>query len=240
MSLGVFFYAPVYYQFVTPYYSDDLVTFFLGDCREILDWTACDGLLVDPPYGRGWKQGKVWGDRYHADDTHEGIAGDDNTELRDWALTQMNGKLTACFGDLMLPPPVGTKQVLVYLKPADVGGRGATAGYRRDLEAIYLIGPWPSGLGGQTSLLGTGSRNGAGAHGLAGRYKHPHAKPVDVMEKLVGCFPVGTVIADPFAGSGSSLVAARNRGYRAVGVEVDERYAERVASRLSQQTLFNI
>ncbi len=223
---------------MVPYYSDELVTLYLGDAREINAWTQCGGMLTDPPYGRSWKQGKVWGDRTHVDDSHEGIAGDDSTELRDWALEVMSGKLVACFGDLMLPPPEGTKQVLGYHKPADVGGHGATAGFRRDLEAIYLIGPWKSGLGGGTSVLKTAARNGAGAHGLTGRYKHPHAKPIDVMEKLVGCFPSTTVIADPFAGAGSTLVAARNKGYRSVGVEIEEQYAEIIASRLSQQSLF--
>ena len=223
-----------------PYYADDLVTLWLGDCREEPEWLHADVLVTDPPYGRGWRQGRGMPSHGRRERTrskgHDGIAGDDDTAARDAALTLWGDRHAVVFGDLMLTPPAGTRQVLIYRKAPDAGSRGATAGYRRDAEAVYLLGPWPSGIGGRSSVIGTAARIQGSDHGLAARAGHPHAKPVDVMETLIAACPPG-VIADPFAGSGSTLVAARNLGRRAIGVEIDEAYCEKAARRLSQGVL---
>jgi DNA methylase len=223
---------------MTPYYADDLVTLWLGDCREVAGWLEADVLVTDPPYGRGWRQGgnmPSFG-KFARGAGHDGIAGDQDTASRDAALDLWGDRPTVVFGDLMLAPPPGNKQTLIYRKPPDAGARGATGGYRRDVEAVYLIGPWASGLGGRSSVLESGARSQGNPYACAARYGHPHAKPVDVMETLIAACPPG-VIADPFTGSGSTLVAARNLGRKAVGVELDERYAEKAARRLSQGVL---
>jgi len=100
----------------------------------------------------------------------------------------------------------------------------------------YLLGPWPTGIGGRSSVIATRTPTQGNPNSPQGRYKHPHAKPLDVMEQLIEACPPG-VIADPFAGSGSTLVAARNLGRRAIGVEIDERYCEIAARRLAQGVL---
>jgi DNA modification methylase len=216
-----------------PYYSDEHVTLYLGDCREVAEWLSADILVTDPPYGRGWKQGA---EPSKNGERHDGIAGDGDTTTRDAALAAWNGRPAVVFGDLMLPPPAGNKLTMAYRKPANAGTRGAIGGFRRDLEAIYLIGSWPSGIGGQSSLFATGARSQSGSAGTPGRYGHPHAKPVDVMETLISACPPG-VVADPFAGSGSTLVAARNLGRQVIGVELEEKYCEQAARRLSQMVL---
>lgn len=218
-----------------PYYSDGSVTLYHGDCREIAEWLVADVLVTDPPYGRGWKQGRLKAP-HQADDSHAGITGDADTRVRDFALALWADRPAIVFGDLMLTPPTGTKLVGVYRKPPNAGTRGAIGGFRRDAEAFYLIGAWAAGLGGRTSVIATGAPSQGNPSSPQGRYGHPHAKPVDVMEELVGMCPPG-VIADPFAGSGSTLVAARNLGRKAIGVEVDERYCELIATRLSQDVL---
>lgn len=226
---------------LTPYWSDGKVSLYLGDCRELGHWCQADALVTDPPYGRAWKQGTIAVPGRESAG-RRGIANDQDTSARDyvlglWTAPCVTPRCAAVFGDLMLAPPAGAKHVLIYRKPPDAGIRGAVGGYRRDAEAVYLIGPWPSALGGRSSVLESGARQVGGSVGPAGRYGHPHAKPVDVMETLIAACPDGT-IADPFAGSGSTLIAARNQGRRAIGVEIDERYCEMAARRLSQGDLF--
>lgn len=216
-----------------PYYADANVTLFHGKAEEVAEWLDADVLVTDPPYGRGWKQGRLKA-AHQADDRHAGIAGDADTSTRDTALALWGGTRPAlAFGDPMLPPPAGTKLVGFYRKPPNAGTRGAIGGFRRDVEVFYLLGPWPAGLGGRSSIVATAAPSQGNPSSPQGRYAHPHAKPLDVMEALVSACPPG-VIADPFAGSGSTLVAARNLGRRAIGVEVEERYCEMVAKRLAQ------
>ena len=72
--------------------------------------------------------------------------------------------------------------------------------------------------------------------GYAG--KHPCEKPILMMEHIIATSTKpGDTILDPFAGSGSTLRAAKNLGRHAVGVELEERYCEITAQRLAQETL---
>ena len=218
---------------MTPYWQGDGITLYLGDCREITAWLAADVLVTDPPYGIGWRRGVK---RSRGDSGHTGITGDADTTTRDAALQLWGDRPAVVFGSFYAPQPASVRHVAVYRKPPDAGAVGSTTGYRRDLEPVFLTGPWPLQAVRWSSLITTIAPCQGNPYGVAATSGHPHAKPVDVMETLIAACPPGT-IADPFAGSGSTLVAARNQGRQAIGVEIDERYAERAARRLDQGIL---
>lgn len=222
-----------------PYYSDETVTLYLGDCREVTAWLEADVLVTDPPYGIGWRHKDGWtnaegGGGHRSSGNALSIANDADASVRDAALAMWGDRLALVFGDILRHVPLNAVHALFYAKSADAGIRGARAGRRKDVEAIFMLGPWPVGVGGESSVLRSGGRV-AGPRGMALRAGHPHAKPLDVLEELIGLAP--GVIADPFAGSGSTLIAAKQLGRRAIGVEIEERYCEIAAKRLRQDVL---
>jgi site-specific DNA-methyltransferase (adenine-specific) len=71
-----------------------------------------------------------------------------------------------------------------------------------------------------------------------GRAVHPTQKPLGILRPLIAySVPREGTVLDPFAGSGSTLLAARDLGRRAIGVEVREEYAEAAVRRLAQGVL---
>ena len=133
----------------------------------------------------------------------------------------------AVFGSWRAPKLANVKQTLVWRKPVDAGVVGSVTGFRNDTELIFLTGKWPKRNASSSSVLTTD----VGMHSYLNG--HPHAKPVAVMSALINA--TSGVIADPFAGSGATLIAARNLGRKVIGVELEEKYCELIVKRLSQQ-----
>lgn len=244
-----------------PYYRDDLVTLYFGDCLDVTEWLSADVLVTDPPYGIKWTTHGVsrtsFADSVRGDFNGQhrptlSIQNDESTETRDAALRLWGTKPGFVFGSLLMPNPEATKHVAVYIKPLDAGSLTALGRLRRDVEAIYVIGgssewrPKKTGRGAlpqskrppsemRSSAFQTRVRLAGTSAGLAARSGHPHAKPLDVLGDLIKQH--SGIVADPFAGSGSTLVAAKELGRHAIGIEVDERYCEIAAKRLAQDCL---
>lgn len=208
------------------YYADDQVTLYHGDCLEVDAWLAADVLVTDPPYGMAFQSG-------HRAEAHAPIAGDRDTAVRDDALGAWGTRPAAVFGTWRAPRPDSTRQVLVWHKRGVGPGMGdLSAAFGTSHEEIYLLGKWEKRATRCGSVITTESSPSE----LTTRVGHPTPKPIGLMEILVSAAPDG-VIADPFAGSGSTLIAARNLGRQSIGVEIEERYCELIARRLDQMCL---
>jgi DNA modification methylase len=211
-----------------PYYSDSMVTLYHGDCREITEWLAADVLVTDPPYGMAYESN-------HNRDKRNAkvgcpVAGDQDTTIRDAALTAWGHRPALVFGKWSCPRPAATKARLIWDKKVQGTGDLSIPWGPTD-EEIYVLGGGFTGRRGtniiSVQMLMSGDRT---------RPDHPTPKPVPLMEVLIAKCPPG-VVADPFAGSGSTLVAAKLQGRRAIGVELEERYCEIAARRLAQDAL---
>lgn len=223
-----------------PFFDDGSVTIYRGDNREILGSLApasVDLLLTDPPYGQTYRG------RYGQ---HRPIAGDGYAEavpLFEATLSVAAGLLKpdahllvfanadrwAEFRDIVVGV-AGHRNTLIWHKAR--GGMGDTSGtYARDYEVVIFAAL------GRRPLRG--KRDGSVLQGFpppsARARTHPTEKPVALLERLIEKHaPEGGLVLDPFMGTGSTLVAARTTGRRAVGIELDARYCEVAAERLGK------
>jgi site-specific DNA-methyltransferase (adenine-specific) len=200
-----------------PYYQDEWVTIWHGDCREMLPGLVADVLISDPPYGMAYRSG--W--------SGVEVAGDEDLSVRDAVLAAWAPRPAAVFGRWNLPRPEGTHARLIWDKGDWPGMGDLSFPWGPSDEEVYILGDGWVGTREGTILR----RRRIGGNGL-----HPTEKPVDLMEQLVRKAPPGTVL-DPFTGSGTTLVAARNLGRKAIGIEIEEGYCEIAAERCRQGVL---
>lgn len=221
-----------------PYYQDDAVTLYHGDCLELADlWTCADVLVTDPPYGtqalaanprggygrRRDAQGRGSKHAPAAPGLGAWIANDATTETRDAMLALWGDRPAVVFGSPRLPDPPGSWEDRLVWDKTRPGMNGGAFRYLH--ESIYARG-----------MVRVDNATFSILTAWPDQADHIHAKPEKLMKTLVAVCPPGT-IADPFAGSGSTLVAAKALGRTAIGVELDERYCEIAANRLAQDVL---
>ena len=209
------------------YYEGDGVILYHGKMEAETDWLAADFLVTDPPYGMAYSSNFS---KYNGPSAP--IAGDNDPAIRDKALAMWGNRPALVFGTWRVRRPAETKQVIVWDKGETPGMGDLSIPWGPSHEEIYVLG---SGFKGKRGPSVIRSRT-LGAMDAA-RPNHPTPKPVGLMENLLGKVPKGSIVADPFAGSGTTLVAARNLGLKAIAVELEERYCEIIATRLSQGAL---
>jgi site-specific DNA-methyltransferase (adenine-specific) len=197
-----------------PYYADDYVTLYHGDCRELLPGIEADVVVTDPPYGFR-KAG--WDDEFR-------------TDWMSLVRAPVMAVQPGVWNMPRCPMEVGRLRYRWTLMAHLVNGMTrATVGF----------GNWIPTLLYSEDGVSLYVQDGDARRFAIGREPmpdHPSPKPLAVMLWVVGRLP-GVTVLDPFAGSGTTLVAAKSLGRKAIGIEIEERYCEVAANRLRQEVL---
>lgn len=200
-----------------PYYAADGIVIYHGDCREVLPRVRADAVITDPPYGTrvtGWDESvdaEVLGACVRATD---GYAAFFYSNTRLWHIL---AALKAAGADTW---------TAVWHKSNSVGFERKFAPQWTPIVIAYRT---PRKFWGQDVCACPITVQPDG---------HPTPKPLAVTKWLIGqATEVGEVVLDPFAGSGTTLVAAKQLGRRAIGIEINERYCELAVERLRQRVL---
>jgi hypothetical protein len=220
---------------IRPYYEQDGITIYNADCREVLfSGVSFDVLVCDPPYGvslgvgkdtRGGSHGLAKASYASYDDSDEAFRAVVLPVLTACLLRSKRGAVFA--GPRVQDLPKGTVCGGVYC-PAGTGRH--RWGFNCFLPVVfYGTAPELNKGGKQTVIKSTARAEDNG---------HPCPKPIEWMEWLVSVSALPSdVVIDPFCGSGTTLLAALKLGRKAIGIEIEERYCEIAAKRLSQGVL---
>ena len=213
-----------------PYFQDENCTIYHGDCRELLAECEADVMVTDPPYGMGFVSSSSAADGWKSRWKDIAIAGDQDSGARDFVLEWWRGKPALVFSSWKVPIPDGTREVLVWDKVVSTGLGALDIPWKPSWEMVCVIGEGFVGRRNHGALRFS-------LPALAEERKwHPTPKPRQLMTELISKCPSG-IILDPFMGSGTTLRAAKDLGRKAIGIEIEERYCEIAARRLSQSVL---
>ncbi|MEM6425385.1 MAG: DNA methyltransferase [Cyanobacteria bacterium P01_D01_bin.128] len=211
-----------------PYYQNALITLYLGDCREILPNLAIDGaysLITDP----------VW---------PNAIATLQGSDRPQELLAEMFGSLPRLPERAAIH--LGTNsdpRFLTAVPSALPFFRTAWLRYScpsrrgrllQGSDTAYLFGKPPKSKPGARVIPGEVNDATAGRETL-----HPCPRKRKHCSWLVNWWSEsGDIVLDPFCGSGTTLLAAYESGRKAVGIEIEPRYAEMAAERFSQMSIY--
>lgn len=237
-----------------PYYEQDGITIYHGDCREILPTLGkVDCVITDPPYSehthkKFWvgsaltTQGKPRVSTAHKALGFEALS----PELRQFCAVQfarMSSRWVLAFTDI--EGADGWRADLIgngleYVRSCiwdKVDSAPQFTGDRPANSAEMIVCAHPAG---KKQWNGGGRRNvfRHAVNGEHGSKPHPSTKPLPLINELVTLFTdEGETILDAFMGSGTLLEAAKLQGRKAIGIELEEKYCEVAAQRLSQGVL---
>ena len=210
-----------------PYYQDEFTTLYLGDCREVLpEIPLADLVIMDPPYGMEFRSN-------YRTVKYDAIRGDDALPLDLILMAIAHATRAAyvfCRWDNLISMPK-PKSVIAWVKNNwSMGDLKHEHGRQWEACCFYpraaheFIERIPDVIHADRT----------------GNELHPAQKPVPLMARIIAA-NVGELVLDPFAGSGTTLWAAKALRRRSVGVEIEEKWAEVAARRLAlpvQDTLF--
>lgn len=199
------------------YWQDAQCTIYHGSAEELIDrGELIDCLLTDPPYGIGARMIGGANAGYDVGMMADQREWDQHTFSRMSELLALAGEAIVWGGNYYAMPP--SRGWLVW----DKSPKLATMA---DVELA-----WTS--------MDRNSKSYSCSRNMRNR-QHPTQKPLTLMQWCIGFFSSGGIIVDPFMGSGTTLVAAKNLGRMAVGVESREEYCEIAKRRLAQGVLIS-
>lgn len=214
---------------VEPYYTDGSVTLYQGDCRDILPALDLHGatIITDPPYGVSERTDRRAKGRSGAAICNDfpAVHGDDEpfdpSHLVRYPRLLLFG--ANHYADRLPPSP----SWVVWDK-----NDGLARNDNADCEMAW------SNLGGPARLVAHRWKGMVKASEQGERRVHPTQKPVAVMRWIIDWYTKpGDLIVDPYAGSGSTLRAAKDLGRPAIGIEYETAYCRRIVERLAQDVL---
>jgi site-specific DNA-methyltransferase (adenine-specific) len=215
---------------MNPYYSEDGITIYHGDCREILPTFPdkyFDLVLTDPPYGIGYEQTQ----------NAQAISGRKSYRRGYWKSYPEYGWDVLDKEEVVVKlPSIGPTIIWggnYYPLPTPSGWlvwNKVQRGFMSDGEMAWTN---------LTDKLKIYDLTRSDAYINHGEPKlHPTQKPGALIRWCIGLSKSATSILDPFMGSGTTLVAAKQLGRKAVGIEIEEKYCEIAVKRLAQMELF--